>query len=675
VKSPAKTNETLAGNVWFYYGARYGEYLSRIGNASAADYLPSSVERSPGDPNAYLQLGDFYADSGQRAQALAQYDNVLQLDSDRGDAHDHAARALWSERKRADAIARWRAAIAAFERVQGKGVRVPEAFWNQVAETFSDIGDRRVVSELRPDMQRLLTDYIQRNGAYRLDAVIEAAAEASVKSGEGIAWLLEPSRGAQNPDAIIPSLMLLPDVTAQQRIELQRERIAYSERELDAAHGYEREYLLGSILRARMDFISMLLDAREAKAAQTEWSSLPDTPRGRDTEAAALIEMRLSSHNGTLARLLERYRSASERAPSVETLRTAAAALERDGDDSDALAVLEFLYERELRDGHFESANFLGLADVRLRQKNTTDAVRILRRMALVAEDAFDTLLPATDLLERCGQSGEAAEFIERRARSTPWDADAKIRAAAVRPAAERNALLMSVLTDGQTGYATRVKAADNLHSTVPSVVAGTELALVASGSVDPKAAQKPFYVESRLRAAAVASNPDIQLDLYREALAIAPTDERVRLGVLRSALKQRRDNLALATVRQRPMDGNPPAAYGYLRRRRPSALVPDIPSESFLPGATLSAAERVSIAEDLASAAERIDDLRLAESYLKAAIAGLPDAQRRPVQNRLKSLEDELARRASNAARQPVVRDVIEQDRVVSPRTVRSVQ
>jgi hypothetical protein len=38
-----------------------------------------------------------YAQAGQGAWAMAQFEHALELDSDRGDAHDRIARVLWSQ--------------------------------------------------------------------------------------------------------------------------------------------------------------------------------------------------------------------------------------------------------------------------------------------------------------------------------------------------------------------------------------------------------------------------------------------------------------------------------------------------------------------------------------------------------------------------------------------------
>ena len=76
---------------------------------------------------------------------------------------------------------------------------------------------------------------------------------------------------------------------------------------------------------------------------------------------------------------------------------------------------------------------------------------------------------------------------------------------------------------------------------------------------------------------------------------------------------------------------------------------------------------------EALAAAAERLDDLKAAQSYLGLAIQLRPPNQRDSLQRKVQMLTSELQRRSKNAARQPVVKTVIEQDIVVRPRILRS--
>jgi hypothetical protein len=64
---------------------------------------------------------------------------------------------------------------------------------------------------------------------------------------------------------------------------------------------------------------------------------------------------------------------------------------------------------------------------------------------------------------------------------------------------------------------------------------------------------------------------------------------------------------------------------------------------------------------------------LTTAQTQLRAAIALRPQAERGELVAKLDTLTAELARRTKNAARQPAIKDVIEQDRVVRPRIPRN--
>jgi hypothetical protein len=150
--------------------------------------------------------------------------------------------------------------------------------------------------------------------------------------------------------------------------------------------------------------------------------------------------------------------------------------------------------------------------------------------------------------------------------------------------------------------------------------------------------------------AARSAAGAEAKLRLWREALAIAPADDRVRLGALRAALALGRDSLAMT-------------------------LADDAGSASVLGRLPLTGEERAAIAEALAAAAERLDDLAAARRYLQAAIDLRPPGQRQVPIGKMAALIAEQERRAANAARQPAIKDTIEQGRVVRPFIPRSAQ
>ena len=234
--------------------------------------------------------------------------------------------------------------------------------------------------------------------------------------------------------------------------------------------------------------------------------------------------------------------------------------------------------------------------------------------------------------------------------------------------------------SDTQAVYRLRAEAARLASPPSLAGMAGSELALLASRTITPDAAAKPYQVEARMEAAREAADPEVKLRLWREVLALAPADERVRLGTLRAALGLSRDSLALALEQgspQAPTEYNAEVPY-YNRRgryspyRQPGAA-------SVLPQTQLGDQERATLAESLAAAAERVDDLNSAQSHLRAAIdlrtARQNDAERAALVRHLNQIVAEQDRRVKNAARQPVIKNVIEQDQRVRPRIPRSAQ
>jgi Flp pilus assembly protein TadD len=648
LRNPLKPDSVIVGAVWFYYGARYGDYLAAGQNAAADAWLPAPLEAAPGDPGAYMAVGDSYAEAGAGAKAIVQYEKALQLDADRGDAYDRMARVLWSEERRPEAISRWKSALAAFQRIQSRGGTLPEAFWGRVAETFTDIGKRQALLPLRNDMARLLRDYYRRNGQYRLLDLIQPAARASIASRQDVGWLAEQGPSADPPDTVIEALMQTPGLTDAQRTSLQRDLVALLARRAETHFGDVRTNAVAQAAAARLRLIEMLLTAGDVKAASEEWRLVPADAAGR-----CAVEIRLAARESSLDALLERYRTEAQPAPSAEDLRKAWEGLRREHRETEARAVLEFLFEREIHNGQLVAANFLGLAEVKLERNDAPAALALLNRMALVAEDGFDTLLPAAELLGKFGKTAEAADFLRRRVRAVPWDADARLQLARAVPA-ERDRWAASVVADTQAAYKLRAEAA---RLTASGAASGSELALLSASPVQPDAAAKPFQVEARIDAARAASAPDIKLRLWMEALAIDPTDERVRTGAIFAAVAQRSDHLALALDETGSQLRSGSGGY-----RLPDDVLPS-------PQPQRTDAEKATIEEALSQAADRIGDLAAAQAHLRTAFDLRPPERRDALKPMLDAFAAEQNRRATNTARQPAVKNAIEQTQVVRPR------
>ncbi len=153
---------------------------------------------------------------------------------------------------------------------------------------------------------------------------------------------------------ILRALMRVPRPEAQ-RISLQRDVVAARLKRAEASFGDDRASAESMVAEARVKLTSMLLNAGDVKGASAEWS-LVSHEQARLFDPS--IEIRLAYRTGTLAALLERYRSIPADAPLAEMLQRAAGQLRRDGDENAARAVLEYFYDREIRSGRLITATF-----------------------------------------------------------------------------------------------------------------------------------------------------------------------------------------------------------------------------------------------------------------------------------------------------------------------------
>ena len=109
---PADRNNQFAGNIWFYYAVRYGEYLDATKQGPSGDFLPAQLEQSPASAAGYLALADYYAERGDMQGAVADYGHVLELEPSRADVHERLAVAYYKQGARTEAIAQWKLVFA-----------------------------------------------------------------------------------------------------------------------------------------------------------------------------------------------------------------------------------------------------------------------------------------------------------------------------------------------------------------------------------------------------------------------------------------------------------------------------------------------------------------------------------------------------------------------------------
>ncbi len=109
---PVDRDQQMAGNIWFYYGSRYGEYLGISKQGNPEDFLPAILEQSPASASGYLTLADYYEGMGDTRHAIADYDHTLELSPNLPDVYDSLAVAYYKQGDRAAALAQWKQAFA-----------------------------------------------------------------------------------------------------------------------------------------------------------------------------------------------------------------------------------------------------------------------------------------------------------------------------------------------------------------------------------------------------------------------------------------------------------------------------------------------------------------------------------------------------------------------------------
>lgn len=688
-------NQQLTGDTWFYYGSRYGEYLDVTKRPGGEDFHPAEVEGHPARASAYFTLAEYYRERAEPQRAISDYEHTLELNPLRADAHSRIAEIFWQQGKKDQAVAQWKRALEVFGRQQDSG-RVPEEFWDSLAATLKEIGQRKALDAVRPEADRVLRTYIRRNGQYRAQPLLEAAVAASSDPSAGVAWVLDLSRAASDPATFLAQLVGEQWFPEAHKAALFDRIVADAENRASQAYGQAREAMLGELRNWEFRRLDYLLSRGLTEKARAAFDALPDEVRRANGSMVAPLEIRLAAQEGKLDSLLERYRREPDKAPPPEVLQNAASSLREKGNKVASQKLLEFFYTRQLEQRNLEASNFLGLAEIRLETGDTAGASRLLRRMTLVAGEPFETQMAAADLLQKYSRHAEAAEFVAERVQAVPWDADARIRLARAQIAAGKDraaavAALHAVAASKDAAYASRSDAALLLgqNKAAAPLAGSAELdLLVKNAAPAPTAAEQPFFYRARVEATRGTADPAARVQLLLGAIALNPdAPPEARVWLEHAAVETSHYPLAVAAIRptleagglryvlQRAESGEGEEEQPRRARRRAVFAEAGSPerdyfAQQFLSGTSLSDAERSSAARDLAAALEKLGQLGTAETFLRVAYALQPDEKARAgLRQSLDRLEANATRRAENARRRPVLSQNLEQPNVVRPR------
>jgi len=683
---PVDRNAQLAGDIWFYYGSRYGEYLGVTKQGTSEDYLPALLEQSPATAAGYLALADYYSESGDTHSAISDYRHTLELTPGHADVLDRLALAYYKQGSRAEAVAQWKLALSTLAR-QIDTARVPESFWTDFAHVCDHLLARRLFTPLKPDADALLRTYLRRNGNYRSNAPLRSAFLAAGDPAAATSWLLDLSSAAPDPTQILADVANASWIPLAQRGPIYQRILEDKQNAVSRAEGFQKESAQDDLRSWQVLWVKYLIQTKQFSQAADYLSALPiETQRAR---ASSLVpfELQAAAQLGTLDAKIPAYRADPSSAPSPEILRAAARQLFDAGDKQSARKLIEFVFAREIENHHLVASNFLGLAEIRLAAGDTPGALELLRRLVVVVGNPYENLDPTAALLEKTGHSSEAVEFLDQLVKSAPWEASYRLRLAKARLAAKNSNgtvdALVKIASDAETPYNLRVEAAVALSGAQTAAGLGSaELKLLSAGarSISPAAADQPFFYDARLKAAENAADNAAKVQPLSKALAGTPARGDARIPLFKAAESIHSDEVALLSI-------DPFLRDLLLHRASPDEsndeeivssgdTDTDVGDEEARAQAytasKMSPAEQAQISVGVANSLVRLHRWSEALPYLQLAqkLEKAP-AHRKEIAGKLAEVRTLLRRERLNLARQPILHQELEQDRVVRPRLV----
>ena len=681
---PVDRAQQLAGNTWFYYGSRYGEYLGGTKQGDPEDYLAGILEQSPASASGYLTLADYYAGAGDSKRAIADYEHTLELSPNRADVYDSLAVVYHKQGDRAAALAQWKQAFAALAR-QLNGSRVPDSFWRDFGRTCDQLRTRHLFPELKSDADAIVRAYLRYNGTWLSNAVLHPAYAAQGDSAAATVWLLEVSSSAPDPARVLGDVADASWIPQVQRALVYKRVLELKENAVGKLDGIERQNAQQEFGYWQERWIRYLVNTKQYAAAAAIAALSPETHAAGNNSLVPL-ELRVAAQLGTLDKKLASYRGEPQDAPSAELLRTAARELFEAGDKQSARKILELVFAHEIEEHKLAAANFLGLAEIRLAAGDTPGALDLLRRLVVAVGSPFENLDPAAALLEKTGHNEEAVEFLEQLVKSAPWEPTYRLRLAKAKLATSHDVAiaqeaLSAIASATSFAYDVRLKSAAALAGRAHSELGSGELNLLAAGkaAITPAAADKFYYYEARIRAAENLADPHQKVELLSHCVIDFPRRDPARVPLFEAATAGRSDNYGLAIVESlfqtqylRPdlsQAGSEEEIVSSGEEEEEYRDESDVLSSG---DALLSRVQRAQVSQMIADAMVRVGRFPDALSFYQTARSLETSAGNRKALNRkIAQTKAVLKIQRENAARQPLLHEALEQDRVVRPRLV----
>jgi len=667
-------DQQLAGDRWFEYGARYGEYLSVLGRAGADDYLYAGVEAAPGRAAAYAAVAELYLAAGDAGSAEREYLHALELAPREPSTHLRLARIAWDGGRRDDALGSWRTALARYTE-QIEEFRLGPDFWEEVPALLGTLAAENLLGDLRAPLDEFLDAYARKGGVYRIGELLRPLLEAAPAEWPRVLALAEK---APNPVEVYSTLAELDWAPVAQRRTAGEAALRLAEAELSQASQNESWYRMQAVHSARLLLAKLDWAAGRPEAVWDRLRPSNEQVAGRFLAEQPGLLLASGALSGRLDEALELVFPSEYSnyyyGPNygAQPVAEAAGLLRAAGSPDVADRLLEAHYEQQIERRELGPATLLGLAELRLKQGRADDASALIQRLLRTSADPFAHHLAAAELLLDNGAASEAAILLDARVRAAPWDYPARLKLAQAQLGAGNNAAgvagLRSLAQSPAVDYAVRADAAAALEGEPGGESLGSaELDWLATGAGNP---DQPYFYPARIAAAEAASG-ERRATLLEAALAARPRQDSFELR--RSAFDAERQagREARALSALEPLLDQ--AGLGYLLEQLDPAFAQDSYSrradpymaDRFLYGQDLTDSERAEVAAQAGALLESLGRLGSAETMLDLAqtIEASPQTD-----ERLEAVRSRREQRAAAAARRPVIQEGLEQPHTVHP-------
>lgn len=686
LSKPVDRTQQLAGNIWSYYGSRYGEYLGTSKLGHSEDFLPAILEESPATASGYLTLADYYAGAGDNDRAIADYHHTLELSPNRPDVYDRLASAYYKQGDRSAALAQWKQAFAILS-AQLNSAHVPESFWGDFGRTCDQLAAHHLFPELKPDADAIIRNYLRHNGNYRSNALLHSAFAAIGDPAVATAELLDLSSAAQDPTLVLADIADASWIPLPQRAPIYQRILQSKETAVTRLNGFELQSAEEELRSWQVRWVQYLVRTKQYGPAATAIAAMPKETQIAQATTLVPLDLQIAAQLSTLDSKLSVYRAEPQTAPAPEILRSAARKLFEAGDKQSARKILELVFARETAEHQLVAANFLGLAEIRLASGDTAGALDLLRRLVIAVGNPFENLDPAAALLEKTGHNAEAIEFLDQLVKSFPWDPSYRLRLAKVKLAANNDAAtaqtsLATIAAASNASYDIRLQASVALAGHLHVDLGSGELNLLAGppAAITATSADKFYFYEVRVRAAQNVTDTQMKIQLLSHCIIDFPRRDEARIPLFQAAVAAQSNEYALGAMA-------PLFQMQFLLNSAPEAgseegQIISSPNEeedsedesttSASQAAKLSRGQQAAIAQMIGDTMSRLDRLSDALSYYQAA-RRLQTSQpvRKTLSRKIAETISALRIQHQNAARQPLLHEPLEQDRVVRPRLI----